>query len=75
MRIALDTNILAYAEGVNGPTRKRAALELIRKLPESSTFLSVQVLGELFRVLVGKAGFHCGAGTSGYRLAGYVSTG
>lgn len=57
MRIALDTNILAYAEGVNGPTRKRAALELIRKLPESSTFLSVQVLGELFRVLVGKAGF------------------
>jgi predicted nucleic acid-binding protein len=56
MRIALDTNILAYAEGVNGPTRKKAALELIRKLPESSTFLSVQVLGELFRVLVGKAG-------------------
>jgi len=57
MRIALDTNILAYAEGVNGPTRKKAALELIKKLPESSTFLPVQVLGELFRVLVGKAGF------------------
>jgi|SRR5579863_3771098 predicted nucleic acid-binding protein len=56
MRIALDTNILAYAEGVNGLVRKKAALELIRKLPESSTFLSVQVLGELFRVLVGKAG-------------------
>ena len=57
MRIALDTNILAYAEGVNGPARKRAALELIRTLPESSTFVPVQVLGELFRVLVGKAGF------------------
>lgn len=57
MRVALDTNILAYAEGVNGSTRKKAALELIRKLPEPSTFLSVQVLGELFRVLVGKAGF------------------
>jgi predicted nucleic acid-binding protein len=56
MRIALDTNVLAYAEGVNGASRKKAALELIRKLPESSTFLSVQVLGELFRVLVGKAG-------------------
>ncbi len=57
MRIALDTNILAYAEGVNGSARKKAALELVRKLPESSTFVPVQVLGELFRVLVGKAGF------------------
>jgi predicted nucleic acid-binding protein len=57
MRIALDTNILAYAEGVNGSVRKKAALELIRKLPERSTFVPVQVLGELFRVLVGKAGF------------------
>ena len=56
MRIALDTNILAYAEGVNGSASKRAALELIRNLPESSTFVPVQVLGELFRVLVGKAG-------------------
>lgn len=57
MRVALDTNILAYAEGVNGPARKKAALELIRKLQQPSTFLPVQVLGELFRVLVGKAGF------------------
>lgn len=55
MRIALDTNVLAYAEGVNGAGRKSAALELIRKLPETETFLPVQVLGELFRVLVGKA--------------------
>lgn len=57
MRVALDTNILAYAEGVNGLARKKAALELIRKLSERSTFVPVQVLGELFRVLVGKAGF------------------
>ena len=39
MRIALDTNILAYAEGVNGAAAKRAALELIRKLPDTQTFL------------------------------------
>jgi len=55
MRIALDTNILAYVEGVNGGTQKKIAAELIRKLPEASTFLPVQVLGELYRVLVGKA--------------------
>lgn len=57
MRIALDTNVLAYAEGVNGAARKKTGLELIRRLPEHSTFLPVQVLGELFRVLLGKAGF------------------
>ena len=56
MRLALDTNILAYAEGVNGAPRKKAALEIIEKLPGDSTFLPVQVLGELFHVLVRKAG-------------------
>jgi predicted nucleic acid-binding protein len=55
MRIALDTNVLAYAAGVNGADRQRAALELLAKLSESETFLPVQALGELFRVLVGKA--------------------
>jgi predicted nucleic acid-binding protein len=57
MRIALDTNILAYAEGVNGALRADTTVELIKRLPESSTFLPVQVLGELFRVLVGKSAF------------------
>jgi predicted nucleic acid-binding protein len=56
VRLALDTNILAYAEGVNGAARKKTALEIIAKLPVGSTFLPVQVLGELFHVLVRKAG-------------------
>jgi predicted nucleic acid-binding protein len=56
MRLALDTNILAYAEGVNGAPRKKTALEIIAKLPADSTFLPVQVLGELFHVLARKAG-------------------
>ena len=56
MRVALDTNILAYAEGVNGPDMKRTALELVEKLPEDAVLLPVQVLGELFNLLVRKAG-------------------
>jgi|SRR5882724_5953704 len=56
MRLALDTNVLAYAEGVNGSASKKAALAIIEKLPPTSTFLPVQVLGELFHVLVRKAG-------------------
>jgi predicted nucleic acid-binding protein len=56
MRVALDTNILAYAEGVNGASMKEVALELVEKLPEGSTVVPVQSLGELFNVLVRKAG-------------------
>jgi predicted nucleic acid-binding protein len=56
VRVALDTNILAYAEGVNGLAMKRAALALVDKLPQRAVVLPVQVLGELFQVLFRKAG-------------------
>lgn len=55
MNVALDTNVLAYAEGVNGSAMKARALELIERLPPESTLIPVQVLGELFAVLVRKA--------------------
>ena len=55
MRVALDTNVLAYAEGTNGAAKKEAALDLIQKLPQGSTVLPAQTLGELFNVLVRKA--------------------
>ena len=56
MKIALDTNVLAYAEGVNGALPQNAALTIIAKLTTRSTFLPVQVLGELFYLLVRKVG-------------------
>jgi predicted nucleic acid-binding protein len=56
MRVALDTNILAYAEGLNGDAKKQIALELLQKLPQDLLVLPVQTLGELFNVLVKKAG-------------------
>jgi predicted nucleic acid-binding protein len=56
VRVALDTNVLAYAEGVNGDAMKQAALELIQKLPVGATLVPAQTLGELFNVLVRKAG-------------------
>jgi predicted nucleic acid-binding protein len=55
MRVALDTNVLAYAEGVNGAPMRKAALELVERLPEGTTLLPVQTLGELFNLLVRKA--------------------
>ena len=50
MRVALDTNILAFAEGVNGLAMKRAALALLDKVPQRAVVLPVQVLGELFQM-------------------------
>jgi len=55
VRVALDTSILACAEGVNGAAMKEAALELVQRLPPDSAVLPVQTLGELFNVLVRKA--------------------
>jgi predicted nucleic acid-binding protein len=55
MLLALDTNILVYAEGVNGEPRQQMSLDLMAKLPRTSTFIPVQVLGELFRVLLSKS--------------------
>ena len=55
MRVALDTNVLPYAEGVHGAPMRKAALELVQRLPEGRTLLPVQTLGELFNLLVRKA--------------------
>jgi len=55
MRVALDTNVLAYAEGTNGAAKRDQALELIQRLPPGATVLPVQTLGERFHVLVRKA--------------------
>ncbi len=55
MRIALDTNVLAYAEGANGAAMRDKALNLLRRLPPGSVVLPAQTLGELFNVLVRKA--------------------
>ena len=56
MRVALDTNVLAYAEGVNGIATKKTVLELLDKIPQNLVVLPVQALGELFHLLVRKAG-------------------
>ena len=57
MLVALDTNILAYALGINDAGRRTRAESLIAALREANVVIPVQVLGELFRVLTGKAGW------------------
>jgi len=55
MKVALDTNILACAEGANGAAMRNAAVDLIERLPPEALVIPVQTLGELFNVLVRKA--------------------
>ncbi|HTQ13915.1 MAG TPA: PIN domain-containing protein [Rhizomicrobium sp.] len=51
MKIALDTNLLVYAEGVDDPQRQAAAEALLGRLPREDLVISVQVLGEMYNVL------------------------
>ena len=56
MRIALDTNVLVYAEGVNGDVIRDQARRLVDRLHvDHQIVVAVQTLGELYRVLTGKA--------------------
>ena len=56
MRLALDTNVLAYAEGINGARMQGRALEVLSRLPVGESFLPVQALGDLFNLLTRKGG-------------------
>ena len=55
MRVALDTNVLDYAEGVGDERRCSAAILLVEQLSSNVVVLPAQTLGELSRVLTGKA--------------------
>ena len=56
MRVALDTNVLVYAEGFGDAARCLAARKLMAQLMEQDVVLPAQTLGELSRVLTTKAG-------------------
>lgn len=56
MKVALDTNILVYAHGFGDAARCERARDLLDALPLHKVIVPAQCLGELFRVLHGKAG-------------------
>lgn len=56
MRAALDTNLLVYAEGFGDVQRVSSTRVLLEQLSDADLVVPLQCLGELFRVLTGKAG-------------------
>lgn len=55
MNVAIDTNVLACAEGVQDENRRDTALTIVQALPPETTMIPVLALAELFSVLVRKA--------------------
>jgi predicted nucleic acid-binding protein len=54
INIAIDTNVLVYAEDVHESWKRTAALDVLEAAPRETTLIPVQVLAELYRVLTGK---------------------
>jgi predicted nucleic acid-binding protein len=57
LKVALDTNILVYADGVNGADKQAAARTILGELLGHGLVIPAQCLGELYRVLTRKAGW------------------
>lgn len=56
MKVAIDTSVLAYAEGLHDTDKRDTARDLVRYLPQGAVAIPVQALGELFHVLTRKGG-------------------
>ncbi|WP_218188615.1 PIN domain-containing protein [Bordetella ansorpii] len=54
--MAIDTSVLAYAEGLHGIDKRDTARDIVRYLPQGAVAIPVQALGELFDVLTRKGG-------------------
>ena len=68
--IAIDTNVLVYAEGQGDRARCETARRVLAGLPPQSVLLPVQVLGELARVLTQR--FRLDAGEVRERVLSWV---
>jgi len=55
VRVALDTNVLVYAEGFNDARRAAIAQDTIEALERANIVVPLQVFGEFFRVLQRKS--------------------
>ncbi|MGA0597126.1 PIN domain-containing protein [Enterovirga sp. CN4-39] len=56
MRVALDTNVLAYAEGLDDDRRGQLANDLVEALTVHELVLPVQVSAELTRLVMKRLG-------------------
>jgi predicted nucleic acid-binding protein len=56
-RIAVDSNILIYAEGTDDPVKRQAAIALIGRIGHRNIALPMQAAGETLRWMIKRGGF------------------
>jgi predicted nucleic acid-binding protein len=54
--VAVDTNVLGYAEGIDDDARQRIARRVLRAIDVDRLVIAAQVLAELFSVIARKSG-------------------
>ncbi len=54
MRIAVDSNIILYAEGLGDPTKGEIARSILKQLPLAQSIIPIQALGEVHHNLTRK---------------------
>ena len=54
MKVAFDTNVLMYAEGIDTAEKRDIAVGMINEIPRDKTIIPLQAFGESFNVLVRK---------------------
>lgn len=64
VRLALDSNVLIYAEGGNDVRRQKITHDIISSLLPSQILIPLQAAAETFQWLVRKGGFDHGAAMS-----------
>jgi predicted nucleic acid-binding protein len=54
VRIAVDSNIILYAEGLGDPTKGEIARSILKQLPLAQSIIPIQALGEVHHNLTRK---------------------
>ncbi|MFC6791120.1 PIN domain-containing protein [Methylobacterium komagatae] len=54
MKVAFDTNVLMYAEGIDTVEKRDIAIGVIGEIPRDKAVIPLQALGESFHVLIRK---------------------
>ena len=54
MKVAIDTNVLMYAEGIDTVEKRDIAVGMLGEIPRNRTIIPLQAIGESFNVLMRK---------------------
>jgi predicted nucleic acid-binding protein len=54
MRVALDSNVMIYAEGLDAPEKRDRVLDIVNNIPVENILVPIQTIGETTRWLMSR---------------------